>query len=445
MKKRSAVRLAAYCLAALLVMGAFALRAQSRAAALRRYVEAGWMRGFSALSADLVQIDTALKKCLYSSSPALCGSACAEVSARAQEAQTCLGELPFSDWLLEDTAGFLGRLGDYARALSLAAYSGGLDESQRETLQALSHTAGELNTQLIEMQSQLDQGLLQLGSLEREEAQLEEQAPSLGSSLRRVEDEFPELPSLIYDGPYSERVKQRVPRLLEGLEDVSEEDALRTAAAFLGCGREELELLGRSEGDIPCYLIRCGEGEEAGSLRVTRQGGRVMDYVSPAGGLYRQLSPEEGLEKAHEILRQLGYRDMQDSYWVMEEGTMLLNFAATQDGVVCYPDLVKLRIALDSGQLVGYDAGGYLMNHCRRSFPAVPAPEEAVYQAAPGLQVLSRQTALIPMEGGGERLCHEYKCEDASGSHVIVYVDAVTGEEAKVLLLIEDENGTLTM
>lgn len=445
MKKRSAVRLACYCLAALLVMGAFALRAQSRAAALRRYVEAGWQRSFAALSADLVQIDTALKKCLYSSSPALCGSACAEVYARAQEAQSSLGELPFSDYLLENTAGFLGRLGDYARALSLAAYRGGLDTQQRRALQELGHTAEELNGQLIALQSQLDQGLLQLDESEEQEALLEEQAPSLGSSLRSVEDEFPELPSLIYDGPYSQSVERAVPRMLEGLEKVSEEDALAAAAAFLGRERSAFEVIGRSEGKLPCYLIRCGEGGEEGSLRVTVQGGRVLDYVSAAGGLYRELTPEEGLEKAHAFLRQLGYRDLQDSYWVLEEGTMLLNFAATQDGTVCYPDLVKLRIAMDSGQVVGYDAEGYLMNHCRRSLPpAVPA-EEAAYQPAPGLTVLARQTALIPMEGGGERLCHELKCEDESGRHVIIYVDAVTGEEAKVLLLLEDENGTLTM
>lgn len=445
MKKRSAVRLVCYCLAALAVMGAFVLRAQSREAALRRQVETGWRRSFSALSADLVQIDTALKKCLCSASPALCGMACTEVYALCREAQSALGELPLSDPLLEDTAGFLGRLGDYALALSREAFRGGLEDAERETLRALAETAGTVNERLIGIQAQLDQGLLRLDSVEKQEAHLDEAVPSLGDSLRRVEEEFPELPTLIYDGPYSQSRDRPEPRQLEGLETVSEEDALAAAAAFLGRSRENFSVIGRTEGDLPCYLIRCGEGGEEGSLRVTVQGGRVLDYVSPAGGLYRELSPEEGLEKAHAFLRQLGYRELKDSYWVLEEGTMLLNFAATQEGVVCYPDLVKLRIAMDSGQVVGYDARGYLMNHCRRDLPEGLSPEDGDYRPAPGLRVLDRQLALIPTEGGGERLCREYRCEDEGGSHVLVYVDALTGEEARVLLLLEDENGTLTV
>ena len=47
--------------------------------------------------------------------------------------------------------------------------------------------------------------------------------------------------------------------------------------------------------------------------------------------------------------------------------------------------------------------------------------------------------------GKEERLCWEFKCEDGEGKHVIVYADASTGEEVKLLLLLEDENGTLVL
>ena len=59
------------------------------------------------------------------------------------------------------------------------------------------------------------------------------------------------------------------------------------------------------------------------------------------------------------------------------------------------------------------------------------------------LTVLAHQLALIPTGGEYEVLCHEFKCQNASGGHVLVYVDAADGRQERILLLQEDENGTL--
>ena len=52
-------------------------------------------------------------------------------------------------------------------------------------------------------------------------------------------------------------------------------------------------------------------------------------------------------------------------------------------------------------------------------------------------------TGLVP--GQDEVLCHEFKCQNASGGHVLVYVDAADGRQERILLLQEDENGTLVI
>ena len=64
---------------------------------------------------------------------------------------------------------------------------------------------------------------------------------------------------------------------------------------------------------------------------------------------------------------------------------------------------------------------------------------------SPRLTVLSHQMAVIPTEGKYEVYCHEFKCETESGRHYIIYVNAETGEEEKILILIESESGTLTL
>ena len=49
------------------------------------------------------------------------------------------------------------------------------------------------------------------------------------------------------------------------------------------------------------------------------------------------------------------------------------------------------------------------------------------------------------IDGKYEILCHEFKCEAEDGRHYIIYVNAVTGEQEKILILLEDENGALTL
>ena len=439
--KRGRIRLLSYALAAMLVLGGFLWRSEREKAVLNNYVEGSWERAFASLCSDLTQIDTALKKLRLSSSPALMGQAAAEVWSRAEDAQQSLSQLPFSAWLLEDTAAYLGKLGDYALAVSHQAYRGALSGEERENLAKLGDVASRLNARVLELQAELDGGGLSLGRLEAAEQALPEGETLLGDRMLETEDEFPELPTLIYDGPYSESAALGPARMLEGLESVSEEKAVRAAAEFTGLPPEEFTVLGRSEGTLPCWLLSAGDL----TLRVTRQGGLVADMVDASGGWDGELTAEEALEKARQFLAERGYESVAESYWTKEEGSILVSFHGVQEGVTCYPDLVKLRLDLSGGKVIGFEAAGWLMNHRQREFPpAIPA-EAARAAVSEGLRILSEGLAVIPTDGKGERLCWEFKCEDAQGTHFIVYADAATGEEVKLLLLLEDENGTLVL
>ncbi len=444
-RTRTLVRILSFSAAAILVMGVFTARTWLMAQRDRRELEAGWRRSFAALSADVSQISTALEKCLYASSPMLMGSACAEISARAQEAQLNMGELPFSGLLLEKTSGFLGRLGDYSRVMAQGAYARLPGDPERENLRALAEAARSLDQGLTELQSQLEQGMVSIRQLAEDRERVEEALPDLSAGMTEIEDQFPELPTLIYDGPYSESVDQGTAKGLAGLPEISEKEAVWAAVAFSGISQGSVRSLGRCEGNVPCYLLT---GERDGrelTFRVTVQGGRILDMVDAGVTEKAVLTPEEGVRKAEEFLQRKGYAPVRESYWRREGNTVLVNFAALQGETVCYPDLVKVRIELEKGNIVGFDAEGYLMNHISRSLSEPVDREQALQRVSSGLTVLSDGLAVIPTEGKGERFCREFLCETENGRKCLVYVDAQTGEEAKILLLLEDEDGTLTV
>ena len=91
-------------------------------------------------------------------------------------------------------------------------------------------------------------------------------------------------------------------------------------------------------------------------VEVTRQGGQVLQVLSSRPVGEASLSAQEGRQKAAEFLSERGYQDMDPSYSIRQGGILTVHFASRQDGVYCYPDLVKVGVALDTGDVVSFES-----------------------------------------------------------------------------------------
>ena len=448
---RQLVRRASFLAAAFVVTAGLAVQGQMEAAAYRRYLANSRLHAFAELSANLSQLSTDLQKGVYAATPSMLGALCTQIFGRAMSAQMALGELPYGNIELEQTAAFLAKTGDYAAALSRsAAVNGACSQEEREGLRSLADAAATLTGQVSALQADLLSGAATLEDVDTAEARLsgeEGDGQTLaGSVYQTVEGDFPELPSLIYDGPFSDHIAGRSPRMLEGLPEVTQEDARLAAARFFDLEPALFSLVSAGEGLLPTYGFSAAVDGGELYVEVTRRGGLVLEAVSSPSAGPAALSREEAAALARDFLASRGYPDMRESYFIDQGGMVTINFASAQGEVLCYPDLVKVSVAMDTGRVVGFASKGYLMNHMVRDLPA-PAVTEAEARAvvSPALSVLSHQLTVIPTGGEYEVLCHEFKCEDEDGRHVIVYVNARNGQEEKLLLLLEDENGTLVL
>ena len=93
---------------------------------------------------------------------------------------------------------------------------------------------------------------------------------------------------------------------------------------------------------------------------------------------------------------------------MMQSNNIIINFAYSQDDVIVYSDLIKLKIALDNGEVLGMELAGYLNCHEVRSIPE---------------NVISIDKAIIPTEYNTEILCWEFKGK-AGDNEFIVYINA---------------------
>ena len=451
-KRRVRVLAVSFTAAAFAVSVGFGVQGYARAEDYRRQLDNGYRQAFTELTTAAGELDAALEKVTYATTPSLFASLCAQAYAKALAAQTALGELPYGNVELEQTAAFFAKAGDYAMAMARGAGAEGVcTDENRETLRGLAAAAGELSATLQALQLQLDGGALHPEDVAAVEARLaaaqEDGEPvTSGSAFQTVEADFPQVPTLIYDGPFSEHLSGRTPQMLEGLPQVTEEEARRAAAAFAGLRAEVFTRTSDGAGNLPAWgFSALADGGEL-YVEITKQGGQVLQMLSSRPVGEAALSRKEGVEQAAAFLEEHGYRDMAPSYFLEGDGILTVHFAPVLDGVYCYPDLVKVGVALDNGDVVSFEAHGYLMNHGARE-PAAPAvsADEAAERVDSSLTVLSRQLALIPTGGEYEVLCHEFKCQNADGGHVLVYVNAATGQQERILLLLEDENGTLVI
>ena len=451
-KRRVRVLAASFTAAAFAVSVGFGVQGHIRAEDYRRQLDNGYRQAFTELTTAAGELDAALEKVTYATTPSLFASLCAQAYAKALAAQTALGELPYGNVELEQTAAFFAKAGDYAMAMARGANGEGVcTDENRETLRGLAAAAGELSATLQALQLQLDGGALHPEDVAAVEARLAAAAEdggqiTGGSAFQTVEADFPQVPTLIYDGPFSEHLSGRTPQMLEGLPQVTEEEARRAAAAFAGLRAEVFTRTSDGAGNLPAWgFSALADGGEL-YVEITKQGGQVLQMLSSRPVGEAALSRKEGVEQAAAFLEEHGYRDMAPSYFLEGDGILTVHFAPVLDGVYCYPDLVKVGVALDNGDVVSFEAHGYLMNHGARE-PAAPAvsADEAAERVDSSLTVLSRQLALIPTGGEYEVLCHEFKCQNADGGHVLVYVNAATGQQERILLLLEDERGTLVI
>ena len=451
-KRRVRVLAASFTAAAFAVSVGFGVQGHIRAEDYRRQLDSGYRQAFTELTTAAGELDAALEKVTYATTPALFTSLCAQAYAKALAAQSALGELPYGNVELEQTAAFFAKAGDYAMAMARGTNGEGVcTDENRETLRGLAAAAGELSATLQALQLQLDGGALHPEDVAAVEARLAAAAEdggqiTSGSAFQTVEADFPQVPTLIYDGPFSEHLSSRTPQMLEGLPQVTEEEARRAAAAFAGLRAEVFTRTSDGAGELPAWgFSALADGGEL-YVEITKQGGQVLQMLSSRPVGEAALSRKEGVEQAAAFLEEHGYRDMSPSYFLEGDGILTVHFAPVLDGVYCYPDLVKVGVALDNGDVVSFEAHGYLMNHGARE-PAAPAvsADEAAERVDSSLTVLSRQLALIPTGGEYEVLCHEFKCQNADGGHVLVYVNAATGQQERILLLLEDENGTLVI
>ena len=135
---------------------------------------------------------------------------------------------------------------------------------------------------------------------------------------------------------------------------------------------------------------------------------------------------------AEEFLETLGYEDMEIVRNRNVGSTAEFTFVYEDDGVVYYPDEVRVKVCRTRGVVTGMDASKYLRNHKEREDAEVKISLEAAQDKLSDKLAVETSRLAVVHTARGERAAYEFLCS-YQDVYYFVYLDAVTGAEIAII------------
>lgn len=412
--------------------------------------ENSYNMAFYSLVDYVENVETYLAKSLISSTPEHGAETLTNVWREANLAQSYLARLPIESQQLENTEKFLNQVSDYSYSLSRKnIYNESLSDEDLKNLKDLHNYSVELENTLNQLSEDINSGRIKWNELSNKGtvAFAQQVSTQTNDSFSNLEENFHEYSGLIYDGAFSEHITNSEKKGLTG-NDIDEETAKQKVSEFIGQENiKEIQSLGFSENaTIPEYNFSVKTNLENDiTISVSKKGGHIIYMNSNRTVNSEIISQEEANEKGKEFLNNKGLNNMKETYYLKQDGIVTINYAYTQNDVVVYSDLIKVKVALDNGEVLGIETTGYLNNHTQRDTSKVKiSKEEAKKTLNKDLEISSEGLAIIPTEYNTEILCYEFKGK-VDDREFLVYINAENGREEDILIITNTPNGTLTM
>ena len=439
MKQRTVIRIISLLTAVILAIGGLWIKEMKKSRKYLLQIENEYSSSLSKLNSSLNNISLILEKTAYVNTARQISSYSAELYSESELAKEALSALPTGEDGLNTVYEFLSQVGNYALSVSKKMISGeSITAEQKQNLIKLGDTARTVSQVISDSQLTFNNNEYWANELESRIDGIVKDSP-LAQSLNTLEQDLSDYPTLIYDGPYSDHILTKEPLMTANATTVSKDEAHKIAQSLLS-KKSKLKYDGLQSGKIDCYRFI----NDDVTVTVSKNGGYLVYMRKNRIVGETVLSYEQSLEKAKRFMNDNGFKGMTDTYYYSDEGVCVINFAYLDGQTICYTDLIKVGVALDTGEIMFYESSGYLTNHTERAFETPTyTPEQATETISADLSVETISVALIPTDGGGEVRCYEFLCKTADEREILIYTNVQTLDIEHIYILLRTDGGTL--
>ncbi len=406
-----------------LLYGLFYIRAEHKKDLMK--LESNYQSSFYELSEGVTTIESNLCKMMVSVSDTESAILAAENYHSAQSALRGLANLPLSRESTQSTAKFLNQVGDWSMSMSKAVANGADISSYRDQVEDIYIYTAQLNSRITDMIALIKDDYLVINNIDKEKlANFDYNEKSVEPSAK--------YPELIYDGPYSDAKKKDSFGELDMLPRITDVDAIKLLLDTFE-GIRDIEKCGQGS-EPECYMFTAKLGDNNMFAAISVHGGKILTVNTDRRVTVARYNKEGVVRIAKDVAEKFGYDSLAAVWYNEIDGIATVNLVAEIQGVICYNDLVKVKIGLD-GSFLGLEATGYCKCHKDRSLVPTMSPQAAAKCVSDKLKIMNIRLALVPKDEN-EVLCYEVAA-DYKGLMYFVYVDANDGKEVDIMRVTE--------
>lgn len=407
-------------------------------------------RSFYELVGNVQNMETMLSKGIVSNSPTQRMILFSDIWQKAYAAQEDLTQVPISQASLTRTSKFLTQTAEFSWSLA-KKYARGeqVENGELNKLNDLHKQAGFLSAELLKIEKQASDGRLSWSEI-RNSANQKLKQQSLSAGMENVDKSMEEFPTLIYDGPFSDHITKRKPMGLTGAtinRTRAESIAKNIVRAATGDNYKVVKV-DSVNGNIPAFRVQLTPQSKQTPVvivDVTKKGGHILSVINTRRVNTPAMKSDKSLDIARKYLEDNGYKNMMPTYVIEQQNTAVAIFEYVQDNVLIYPDLMKVKVALDNGEVVGYEGTQFIVNHHERKLAKPKVSMEKAQKAVnPDLKITGKRLTIIPQENLQEVQAYEFQ-GNLNGDDFIVYINAETGKEENILRVIQTNGGPVTL
>ncbi|MBM7598343.1 spore germination protein [Virgibacillus halotolerans] len=352
------------------------------------------------------------------------------------DALSNVGQLPLGLLPFNKTEEFLSDIGDFTYRTAVRDLdSNPLSDKEKQSFEDLYKQSGKIKDELRQVQHITLKNNLRWMDVQLALANQDEQTDNtIIDGLKTVEKTVEGYSETNVDsGLMGTSTKDHQFKHLQG-DKISESEALKKAKSLFNVkDNNNITVTKSGDGsDIPTYSVSYRNGDENAYMDMAEQGGHPLTLLVDRPVQDKQISLNDGQDKAKAYLDKLDFENMTIFQSDEFDNIGVYSFLYNQDGVRVHSDAIEVKVALDNGDILGLTARNYFMNHTDRDIPKPEiSKEEAEDMVNPDVKIQEDFLAVIDNDLGEEVLAYEFLGTLGNETYRI-FINAMDGKEEKV-------------
>ncbi|MFF2177409.1 PepSY1/2 domain-containing protein [Lysinibacillus sp. NPDC058147] len=342
--------------AAVIGLGAYSINVHGKNVSLQRTVLAQYTDNLTDASEKLSHLQRAVSQSLLFRDDDAIHSELDSVWRLSSDVRTSMSNIPIGQEMSNDWLSYLGRLGDEAKKTSKTGDYKAWREKMPQissNLQSLSDEWSAATVDFYKNNGKMDVWLRQVDT---------KNPNTTFDNVQKTLKDYSEkdFPLTLSESDWQKKID------LKALQDsaITEKEALEKVKHLFPIIKDATFTVTKSNdtASYPFYHIQFHQGIRLGYVDLTEKGGHLISYLVERPVDEARLSQDEIMKKAEEYVKLLGMNDVAFVESRENHQAWHVTFARVHpgDNALIYADGVQLKLAKDTGELLGANAMEYI-------------------------------------------------------------------------------------